>query len=121
MDKHIVVWLEDIRAEAAFIVETLRDVNISDLASSKLHRNAIYYSLLSVGEALTRIRDAGFRDLVESQSKIIQLRNRLAHSYDAINIEDIYVISKKYVPILYEEVITLIERMDTTAIPPPIP
>jgi uncharacterized protein with HEPN domain len=47
---------------------------------------------------------------IDNARKIVGLRNQIIHAYDNISDENIWVIIQKYLPLLKQEVIKLIQE-----------
>lgn len=65
-----------------------------------------------IGEALSRIRrmDEVFVEQITAYHRIIGFRNILAHGYDVVDDRIVWDAVMKHLPILYEDVCTLLDR-----------
>lgn len=78
-------------------------------------RSATLWQLMIVGEAMSRLRRE-FPDLVLPDAQaIIDLRNRLAHAYDGIEDETVWLIIHRHVPALLTKVDALLAAGEATA------
>lgn len=106
MDKEIQVLLFDI-LNAIFEIESFVDLgetNFRDFSSDIKTKRAVERNLEIIGEAVSRIskKDAEFQ--ISDKRKIIELRNRIIHSYDQVSDELVWSIITQYLPILEKEV-----------------
>ncbi|MDX2189906.1 MAG: HepT-like ribonuclease domain-containing protein [Bacteroidota bacterium] len=72
-----------------------------------LVRKASERNLEIIGEAVKKLKNFGL--ILNNASKIISFRNFIAHEYDKIDAEIVWVIIKRHLPLLKFEVITVIE------------
>ena len=63
-----------------------------------------------IGEALRNIRNNDANILISDQSKIIGLRNIIAHSYDSVEPSQLWGIIKNHIPKLKNEVEELLKK-----------
>jgi uncharacterized protein with HEPN domain len=100
MNPSVLKRLHDALESARYIVQFLAGTDFASYQSNAMLRSAVERQLEIAGEALGRSR-VEFPDL-ESQvpdlSKIIGLRNRLAHGYGEIDHEIIWSIGVEEVP-----------------------
>ena len=76
----------------------------SDLASDRVLSLALVRLLEIVGEAAGRVSDAArSRYPVIAWPQIVSMRNRLIHGYDAVDMEILYQILKRDLPLLIVE------------------
>lgn len=104
--------LEDIRAEAAFIVdETASESFESYLRDARL-RKAIERSFEIIGEAANRLsrHDPDVAARISAHAEIIAFRNVLIHGYDVLDQPRIWTIVRDYAPVLLAEVTALMEE-----------
>lgn len=82
---------------------------ISDTATFDLYVNdpktksAVERQLVIIGEAINNLNKIGTNNLVNS-AKVIAFRNRLVHAYDSIDDNIVWVIIKKHLTPLKEEI-----------------
>lgn len=66
-------------------------------------KSAVERQLSIIGEAVNKFRKVSTEQLSHSE-QIVAVRNRLIHAYDAIDDTIIWVIVRKYLPVLKSEV-----------------
>jgi uncharacterized protein with HEPN domain len=97
--------IEDIRAEAEFIVrETAGESFDSYLGDARL-RKAIERSFEIIGEAANRLSrlDPEVAARISAHAEIIAFRNVLIHGYDVLDQKRIWKIVQEFVPTLLSE------------------
>ena len=67
-------------------------------------QSAVERQLGLIGEAVNKFSRANPEELLESAKQIVGLRNRIIHAYDSVDNSIIWVIIKKYLTPLKEEV-----------------
>jgi uncharacterized protein with HEPN domain len=78
--------------------------NFNDYSSDLKTQSAVERQLGIIGEAVNKF-DKLFPDLtLENARKIVGFRNRLIHTYDAVDSSMIWAIIKKYLPLLKVEI-----------------
>ncbi|HNX80477.1 MAG TPA: DUF86 domain-containing protein [Prolixibacteraceae bacterium] len=80
----------------------------SDLKS----RKAVERNIEIIGEAMDRILKADPQFPINYARKIVDTRNRIIHGYDSVSADVLWLIVKKYLPILEKEVRNIISRND---------
>jgi len=84
------------------IQEFTQEMDYSQFAESALVRSAVERQLEIVGEALNKavVSDASLAYSVPEIPRIVGLRNRLIHGYDAVDDQLVWDISKVKIPSL---------------------
>ena len=112
MDERILKWLYDIRDAISEIDEFLLEQpkDFDKYRSNNILKRAIERDLEIIGEAVHRIikRDPNFP--IVNAKRIIGLRNQIIHAYDNISDENIWAIITKHIPLLKDEVDSLIAK-----------
>lgn len=67
-------------------------------------QSAVERQLAIIGEAVSKLNTSNTKLSIKNVEKIISVRNRLVHAYDAIDNSIIWVIIKKYLHELKSEV-----------------
>lgn len=67
-------------------------------------QSAVERQLSIIGEAVNKFDKLQAESPLENTRNIVGFRNRLIHSYDAVDQSMIWAIIKKYLPLLKEEV-----------------
>jgi uncharacterized protein with HEPN domain len=75
---------------------------------SMMLQDATERNLEIIGEAMSKILQLDPSIKISDSRKIVNTRNKLIHGYDAIDNAEVYVIVKKYLPVLKTEVHELI-------------
>jgi uncharacterized protein with HEPN domain len=104
------VLLEDIRHAAQLILDATSTRSLSDYGTDELLRAAAERLFTIIGEALTRLEriDMSLADQISDRRKIIGFRNVLVHGYEAIDHEVVWKTIKEHLPILKQQVETLL-------------
>jgi uncharacterized protein with HEPN domain len=91
-----------------FLLEQPKDFD--KYRSNNILKRAIERDLEIIGEAVHRIikRDPNFP--IVNAKRIIGLRNQIIHAYDNISDENIWAIITKHIPLLKDEVDSLIAK-----------
>jgi uncharacterized protein with HEPN domain len=98
-------YLFDILEAIDDIREFTRGIKLfSDFDKSKIVRTAVERKLAIIGEAIVKLKKADSKIIIVNAEKIINLRNRLVHSYDEIDHEIIWGIVKRNLNGLRKEV-----------------
>ena len=104
MNREVGKYLLDIIASIKLIEQHLMEVpTLSDYKNSIKTIDAVERRLAIIGEALKKADRLEPQLVISNKARIIGLRNILTHDYDLIENETIWVICKKYLPILQLE------------------
>lgn len=99
-------WLGDLAgfgADAAYLVAWGREAYLADTAQGRLLRNAGERLLIKVATVVERLPDefkAGYPDI--EWAHINRMRNLVAHHYDKVNDDLMFVTLRRDVPALLE-------------------
>lgn len=74
-----------------------------------LLRSAIHMNISIIGEATNRILKIDPNILISNAKQIVATRNYLIHGYDSLRLEMIWAIVVKDLPVLKQEVISLLD------------
>ena len=85
---------------------TANTVNFEDYVSDMKTQSAVERQLGIIGEAVNKFDQLSPELTLENARKIVGFRNRLIHTYDAVDSSMIWAILKKYLPPLKEEITT---------------
>jgi uncharacterized protein with HEPN domain len=110
MNNRVNKYLFDMKTAMESINEFVTDVDFDGFRASKLIRSAVERQLEIVGESVKRIERTGEIVPIENAKQIIAFRNILAHEYDRLEEEIVWMIVKKDVPQLLGEVNRLLEN-----------
>ena len=112
MSERILKWLYDIRDAIdeieSYFVNFPKDFSVYQ--SNTLLKRAVERDLEIIGEAVNRIIREEPDFPIKSAKRIVGLRNQIIHSYDNVSDENIWAIILKHVPVLKEEVLTMIDE-----------
>jgi uncharacterized protein with HEPN domain len=112
MDERIQKWLYDIIAAIDEIEGYFEDFprNFNQYSTNLILKRAIERDLEIIGEAVNRILKQDPNFPIESARKIVGLRNQIIHAYDNISDENIWAIIQKYIPLLKQDVIKILQQ-----------
>ena len=110
MKPEINIWLEDIQRSIEEIFDFLPlEQNYSDFEKDLKTRKAVERNIEIIGEALNRILKIESDVAISDSRKIVDTRNRIIHGYDSVTADILWLIVKKYLPILLKEVNILLK------------
>jgi uncharacterized protein with HEPN domain len=85
-------------------------ISFEDFSSDVLRINAVERNFEIIGEALKRIVNLHPEIQITDYPKIIGMRNIIAHNYDGVEPVTLWGTIKKNIPVLKEEVLTLLNK-----------
>ena len=110
MKHEISAWLEDIERSIDEIYEFLSDnLTYIEFDRDLKTRKAVERNIEIIGEALNRILKVKPDIEITDSRKIVDTRNRFIHGYDSITSDILWLIIKKSLPLLDEEVKKLLK------------
>ncbi len=110
MTHEIYTWLEDINIAIIQIYDFLpEDIKYSDFENDLKTQKAIERNIEIIGEALNRILKVSPDIAISDSRKILDTRNRIIHGYDSITPDILWLIIKRSLPILRNEVSELLK------------
>jgi uncharacterized protein with HEPN domain len=110
MKHEIYTWLEDINIAIIQIYDFLpEDIKYSDFENDIKSQKAIERNIEIIGEALNRILKVSPDIAISDSRKIVDTRNRIIHGYDSITPDILWLIIKRSLPILRNEVSELLK------------
>ncbi|RYE39255.1 MAG: DUF86 domain-containing protein [Sphingobacteriales bacterium] len=110
MDTKIKAWLYDI-LNAIVEIESFFDLGEKTFEyyqSDLRTRRAIERNIEIIGEALSRLLKFDESIAISNSRQIVDTRNRIIHGYDSVSDEVIWGIVVKHLPVLKQEVDTLL-------------
>ena len=112
MQPEINVWLFDIQTAIDNIEEYMASVpeGFSHYKNNKMLKQAIERNLEIIGEATNRIMKSGLAVTITHARQVINLRNRIIHSYDSIQDDIVYAIVMRHLPLLKVEIEGLMKQ-----------
>lgn len=109
METNIKKLLTDIRQSILRIEQYTASLNnITEYSSNTLVQNAVERNIEIIGEATNAILKINAEISISSARKIVNTRNQLIHGYDAVDVAMIWSIVRNHIPILKQEVETLL-------------
>ena len=110
MTHEIYTWLEDINIAIIQIYDFLpEDIKYSDFEGDIKTQKAIERNIEIIGEALNRILKETPDIAISDSRKIVDTRNRIIHGYDSITPDILWLIIKRSLPTLQNEVSELLK------------
>ena len=104
-------YLFDIQSSTSLIESFLKDIDtFNDYQNDLKTQSAVERQLAIVGEVVNKLKQEDSSYTLTYTKQIVDFRNRLIHSYDNIDNSIVWVILKKYLPVLKEEVENLINK-----------
>ncbi len=104
--------LEDIRDSCEFILSSAASLSLAEFNENRTIRQAVERNFEIIGEALNRIKrsDPAVIGAFGDISRIIAFRNILAHGYDVVDNEVVWLVVKNNVPRILEKARQLLDR-----------
>jgi uncharacterized protein with HEPN domain len=106
--------LFDIRIAVERVRETVATTNLKEFEASWIVQSAVERQFEILGEALTRIKSlepAIFEEIPDA-SKVISLRNLIAHGYDAVDSKVLWSTAIEHLPTLEGAVLELLAQAE---------
>ena len=102
-------YLSDIQYAISLIENFLQDMeNYSSFATDLKTQSAIERQLGIIGEAANKFRQEDSNVILSNTKQIVDFRNRVIHSYDNIDTTIVWTIVKNHLPILKNEIDTML-------------
>jgi uncharacterized protein with HEPN domain len=99
-------YLSDIQIAIELIESFITDIDSFETYVEDLKtQSAVERQLGIVGEAVNKFKQECPDEILENTQQIVGFRNRIIHSYDSIDNSIIWVILKKYLSPLKEEIV----------------
>ena len=110
MKNEVEKYLIDIRLAIILVIDFVKDTpDFSTYCKDLKTKSAVERQLAIIGEAMNHIRKENLI-IIQNASEIIALRNRLVHAYDSIDDSIIWVILKKHLLPLAEEIEQILDK-----------
>ncbi len=98
-------YLSDILMAIDLIEQFTLDISgFSSYESDLKTQSAVERQLVIIGEALNMFKKSDADIAIKNNVQIIGFRNRLIHAYDSIDNSIVWVILKRHIPLLKEEI-----------------
>lgn len=110
MDDRILKYLSDILTAIEEVEEetALRGKLFEVLCSDRVYRKFVERNIGIIGEAVNRVLKISPDIAITSARRIVSTRNLVIHSYGSIDNEIIWGIVVRHLPLLKDEVLTLL-------------
>jgi uncharacterized protein with HEPN domain len=103
-------YLYDIQFSISLIDNFLKDIDNFDAYQNDIKtQSAVERQLAIIGEAINKLKQGNPTFTISNTKQIIDFRNRIIHSYDSIDNSIVWVIIKKHLPILRQEIDSLVD------------
>ena len=110
MEKQVNKLLSDILSCIARIDEFTKDIHsFEEYQSNTLVQNAVERNVEIIGEAVNSLLKISPEIDITSARKIVNTRNLLIHGYDSVDSATVWVILRKHLPVLKEDVMLLFQ------------
>lgn len=98
------------RQAITFIEDDTRNLTFAAFVVDRRVWQLVIYNLQVIGEAMSRLRrqDPDIARRISYRDRMVDFRNALVHGYDDINFETVWRIVETFLPILDDEVNTLL-------------
>ena len=104
MDK-VDKYLFDIQTAISLIESFTKDIELfEDYRNDLKTQSAVERQLAIIGEVVSKLKQENTTLSFSNAKQMIDFRNRLIHSYDNIDNSIVWVIIKKHIPILKQEI-----------------
>jgi uncharacterized protein with HEPN domain len=110
MTPEILTWLEQIRERIEELEEDVASAGFSAFLASRPLKRSAERNIEEIGEAMLRILRAEPDVAISEARRIVSTRNRLAHDYDKISHDILWLIIERDIPILRAEVEALLRQ-----------
>jgi len=112
MDADVKTWLYDVLTAITEIESFFADntKEFGKFRSDLRTKRAVERNIEIIGEALSRILKRDQSIVISNSRKIVDTRNRIIHGYDSVSDDVIWGIVVRHLPILQNEVQTLLDE-----------
>jgi len=98
-------YLFDIQSSISLIELFMQDIDsFSQYMDDIKTQSAVERQLAIIGEAVGKLKQENSDFALSNAKKMIDFRNRLIHSYDNIDCSIVWVVIKKHIPLLKQEI-----------------
>ena len=107
--------LLDVREAGESILEHTTGSTLAKYSANRFFRRAVEREFEIIGEALNRLDrlDPPAATRISELRRIVDFRNRIIHGYDTVDDAVVWGIVEKHLPLLVEEVRSLLEEAET--------
>ena len=98
-------YLFDIQSSISLTESFMQDIDsFSQYLDDIKTQSAVERQLAIIGEAVGKLKQENSDFALSNAKKMIDFRNRLIHSYDNIDCSIVWVVIKKHIPLLKQEI-----------------
>jgi len=98
-------YLFDIQSSISLTESFMQDIDsFSQYLDDIKTQSAVERQLAIIGEAVGKLKQENSDFALSNAKKVIDFRNRLIHSYDNIDCSIVWVVIKKHIPLLKQEI-----------------
>lgn len=111
MKKKDIVYILHIRDAIYLILEYTKDLNIKDFTSKRIIQDAVIRRIAIIGEAVKNI-SMNFREKYSeiAWKKIAGMRDKVIHGYFNVDIDRVWTVIIKDIPLLKREIEEIINK-----------
>ena len=103
-------YLFDIQSAISLIESFTQDIISYDKYLNDFKtQSAVERQLAIIGEAVSKLKQENTDFTLSNAKQMIDFRNRLIHSYDNIDCSIVWVVIKKHIPLLKNEIENLLK------------
>jgi len=111
MDERVKKYLFDALEAIEYIDSVLNEIDgFNDYVSNKFYKPAFERKISILGEALNKANKLNPDLKITNKEKIIGMRNKIIHAYDAVDDVLVWEVIKKHLPRLKEEIRSLLDE-----------
>lgn len=112
MNEYVAKYLTDVLDCIDFIEDVVGETkNFYNYQNSKLVKPAIERKVEIIGEAINKANKLYPELPLSNKLRIIGMRNRIIHSYDAVDDAMVWEVVVKHIPLLKEEIKALLNNV----------
>lgn len=115
MNEKVQLYLTQLLFHISKIEEKVFSINSFSEYTSKQNednRLIIERCLITIGEAVNRIKKVELTNLLNNTKEIIGFRNLIVHSYDSVDDAIVWLIITKHLPLLKKEAENLLKNFE---------
>ncbi len=114
MQNKVLKYLFDVKNSCELIREFTEGKSLDDYLNNRMLSSAVERQFLIIGEALNQAikLDSQLANKINESRKIVDFRNFISHEYSAVSDEFVWGFVNSKLPILYQEVTSLLEEND---------
>lgn len=111
MEQQVNKLLSDVLSCISRIEQFTEGIRVfEEYQANALVQNAVERNVEIIGEAMNSLLKISPEINITSARKIVNTRNLLIHGYDSVDTATVWVIIRKHIPVLKEEISRLIQE-----------